>query len=152
MYICLMETTCGIFLIDNRDQCLIVHPTGHQKHSWSLPKGRLELGEDYLETAIRELFEETGINLPEYASYITMIRRLPSVKYTTRPKTLVPFVIWLSISMQNVHLYCDIQGDDRFPENDDFKWVGLRQLFRFIHPTQKSVIQHVQSHYYKHLN
>ena len=142
-----METTCGIFLIDNRDRCLIVHPTGHKDYSWSLPKGRMEAGEGYLDAAIRELREETGIDLPLYAPYINMIRRLPAVKYTTRPKLLIPFAIWLSISMQDVHLYCDLQHDDRFPENDDFRWVPIPELFRLTHPTQRAVIQHVQAHY-----
>ncbi len=142
-----METTCGIFLVDNRDRCLIVHPTGHRDYSWSIPKGRLEAGEGYLDAAIRELREETGLDLPEFAPYVTMIRRLPAVKYTTRPKILIPFAIWLSISMQDVHLYCDVQADDRFPENDDFRWVGFPELFRLTHPTQRAVIQHVQAHY-----
>lgn len=142
-----METTCGIFLIDSRDKCLIVHPTGHAKNTWSLPKGKVERGEIFLDAATRELREETGLNISEFAGFITMIRRLPSVKYTTRRKILIPFAIWLSISMQDVHLYCDVQPHHNLPENDDFRWVGLHELKYFIHPTQKAVIQHVQAHY-----
>lgn len=142
-----IETTCGIFLIDNRDRCLIVHPTGHRDWSWSIPKGRLELGEDYLDAAIRELQEETGLILGELSPFISMIRRLPAVKYVPRPKILVPFAIWLSISMESVHLYCDTMVGDKFPENDDFKWVTFNDLPPLIHPTQRAVVQHVLAHY-----
>jgi len=31
-------------------------------HKWTLPKGKIEDGETYSETAIREVWEETGIN------------------------------------------------------------------------------------------
>ena len=142
-----METTCGIFLIDARDKCLVVHPTGHKPWSWSIPKGRMEAGEEQLETAQRELREETGLNLSDYASFITQVRRLPEVKYTTRSKLLVPFAIWLSITMKEVPLFCNTLVGDRFPENDDFRWVGFRELGPLIHPTQSAVIQHVLAHY-----
>ena len=33
----------------------------HQEKSWSFPKGRIKEGEDLLETAKREITEETGI-------------------------------------------------------------------------------------------
>lgn len=44
---------------------LLVHPTGF-KNNWSYPKGRSEKGEDYEDTALREVAEETGVILPEY--------------------------------------------------------------------------------------
>lgn len=43
---------------------LLVHPTGFDHNDWSYPKGRIEPGEDWKETAIREFYEEVGIKLP----------------------------------------------------------------------------------------
>lgn len=38
---------------------LVKHDAGH----WSFPKGGAEAGEDHLQTATRELFEETGLSI-----------------------------------------------------------------------------------------
>ena len=45
-------------------EVLLVHPAGPfwaKKDSWSIPKGELDEGEDYLTAAKREFIEETGI-------------------------------------------------------------------------------------------
>jgi 8-oxo-dGTP pyrophosphatase MutT (NUDIX family) len=43
---------------------LVQHHSGY----WAFPKGHQELGETPLETAERELFEETGLNVETYLS------------------------------------------------------------------------------------
>ena len=52
----------GVAIIYN-NKILLVHPTGAswQKGTCGIPKGKLEVGEDLMEGAIRELFEETSI-------------------------------------------------------------------------------------------
>jgi len=54
------QITCGV-LITNGTQLLICHPTHNV--TWNLPKGRQDPGESFAETAVRELAEETGIEL-----------------------------------------------------------------------------------------
>ena len=51
------EKSCGIIVFDNDKVLLIKHNGGHI----SFPKGHVEEGETAKETAIRETFEETGI-------------------------------------------------------------------------------------------
>ena len=46
----------------------MVHPGGpfwknKEIGSWSIPKGEIEENEDYLEAAMREMEEETGISI-----------------------------------------------------------------------------------------
>lgn len=56
--------TAGVAIIfDNK--LLLVHPTNSswQKSVLGIPKGHLEAGEDPMQGALRELFEETGIRL-----------------------------------------------------------------------------------------
>lgn len=141
------EITCGIFLIDSRNKCLITHPTGSNSSSWSIPKGKLEPGETELDAAVRELKEETSIDLTEYGLFITQVRRLPEVPYGKRNKTLIPFVIWMSITMEGVSLCCESLVDDDFPEIDEFKWVDYRESVNILHPTQAAVVQHIESFY-----
>ncbi len=51
------EKSCGIIVFDNDKVLLIKHNGGHT----SFPKGHVEPGETYEETAFRETKEETGI-------------------------------------------------------------------------------------------
>ena len=51
------EKSCGIVVFDEDKVLLIKHNGGHI----SFPKGHVEEGETSKETAIRETFEETGI-------------------------------------------------------------------------------------------
>lgn len=51
------EKSCGIIVFDEDKVLLIKHNGGHI----SFPKGHVEEGETSKETAIRETFEETGI-------------------------------------------------------------------------------------------
>ena len=54
------EKSCGIILIDDENQYLLVQLlAGH----WDFPKGHVEQGETEKETALREVLEETGLNV-----------------------------------------------------------------------------------------
>jgi predicted NUDIX family NTP pyrophosphohydrolase len=58
-------------------EVLLVHPGGpyfarKNDGHWSIPKGECALGEDLLQTAIRELAEEVGIRLAEDEQFIPL--------------------------------------------------------------------------------
>ena len=59
-----MEKSCGIVLFYSEEFLLIQHSTESNKIKghWDFPKGHMENNENELETAIRELQEETGID------------------------------------------------------------------------------------------
>ena len=50
--------SAGGVVINKNGDILIVNQHGD---SWSLPKGHVEMGEDILEAAEREIYEESGI-------------------------------------------------------------------------------------------
>jgi 8-oxo-dGTP pyrophosphatase MutT (NUDIX family) len=63
-----MIVTCGVIVTDG-EQMLICHPT--HGRSWDIPKGRKDPGEEDIDTAVRELREETGIEAePELLVYL----------------------------------------------------------------------------------
>ncbi|MEP3891250.1 MAG: NUDIX hydrolase [Hellea sp.] len=51
----------GVICFRGDDVLLIKRGTAPRKGEWSIPGGRIELGETEREAALRELFEETGI-------------------------------------------------------------------------------------------
>ena len=54
------EKSCGCIVFNEKNQILLVHQnTGH----WGLPKGHVEPGETEIQTAKREVKEETNIDV-----------------------------------------------------------------------------------------
>jgi putative (di)nucleoside polyphosphate hydrolase len=60
-----MKTISVGAIITDGTKFLIGHATGQP--IWDLPKGKIEPGEDYFETCVRETKEETGFDIPETA-------------------------------------------------------------------------------------
>lgn len=58
-----MKVSCGIIVENFNNEILGCHPFGRKDGLLDIPKGGNEKNESYLETAIRELYEETGLIL-----------------------------------------------------------------------------------------
>ena len=54
-----MEKSCGAFVIDSNKVLMVKQNRGH----YSFPKGHVETGETEFETAIREVKEETNVDI-----------------------------------------------------------------------------------------
>jgi 8-oxo-dGTP diphosphatase len=75
---------------------------------WTLPKGKLDNGESFVEAALREVWEETGLRA-------RLVRELPPVNYEVRGR---PKVVryWLM----------EVESDEGFVVNDEVdevRWV-----------------------------
>ena len=57
----LRQTSCGVIVTDGQ-RILLGHATRSPR--WDIPKGVAEPGEEFAETAARELLEETGLTVP----------------------------------------------------------------------------------------
>lgn len=61
-----MEKSAGIIIILNNNKLLLSHPTNARwSNTYSFPKGHIEENESQIEAAIRELKEETSIEITE---------------------------------------------------------------------------------------
>ena len=56
-------TSCGVIVTDG-ERLLLGHATNSPR--WDIPKGVAEPGESFAAAAARELFEETGLRIPEH--------------------------------------------------------------------------------------
>jgi 8-oxo-dGTP pyrophosphatase MutT (NUDIX family) len=74
-------------VIRGRAMVAAIRPQGKPEGTWALPKGNIDPGESPAETAVREVFEETGV-------HGRLVEKLGDLKYTyTRPGGLRVFKV-----------------------------------------------------------
>ena len=135
-----MKITCGIIIENAEGQILICHPTNSPKNSWSIPKGLNEDLEDFWETAKRELFEETSIDLDQCDYTMEELPRL--FIYKNKRKCLKAFWVKLNDNkIDQVKLECKSLVDNDFPEVDKFMWTSPEEALKLMHQTQIEAIQ-----------
>lgn len=106
------EKSCGaiVFRIhhDTPEFLLIQHRSGH----WGFPKGHVEQGETEQQTAVREVYEETGLQIELLEGFRETIQYSPAAKIW---KTVVYFLA-KAISEKVTYI---------LPEVIDHKWLPL---------------------------
>lgn len=98
-----MIESAGLAIVYN-NKLLVLHPTNHQHNDgYSIPKGKIEKGEDKIDAAIRETKEETNIDIKK-----EMIgEEGPVVEYRKRKKDGSPGkkyknVYWFFVPIDNL--------------------------------------------------
>ena len=115
------EKSCGVLpyqIIDGQRKFLLVFESGSQ--CWSLPKGHIEMGETDVQTALRELYEETGLTAKLDTS------RVASIAYPIS-----------SFARKQVDLFLgEVDGipSVREGEIEKYKWVTLSELKDYLFP------------------
>jgi len=107
--------------------------TNQKGDSWSLPKGHIEAGENELQTAIREIYEETGVidlqfikKLGEYKRY-----RIGKGGVGEDKSELKVFTFFLFRTKQESLKPVD-------PDNPEARWVPKEKVVDFLtHPKDK---------------
>lgn len=115
----LFRKSCGVLpyrVVNGQREYLLVFEQFSQ--CWSLPKGHMEAGEIEIETAQRELFEETGLTVELDATATAL------VEYPISPVSKKQVVIFLG----------EVQGvpTARPGEIEGFKWVKLEELKDYL--------------------
>lgn len=120
--------SAGGVVINRRGEILVVSQHGT---SWSLPKGRIEVGEDILSAARREILEESGITelelIEEIGSY-SRYRLSGAVEDRSELKTIHMFLFRTSEEA--------LRPID--PENPEARWVEKTQVAEILtHPKDR---------------
>lgn len=124
-----LTTSCGCFIVRKGDkglEVLLVKPFV-SRENWGVPKGHINPDESYVDCALREVNEETGLT-PEIVTQY----ELPTCTARSHNETKT-----VRIFMAVLREHCDIVSDG---ENADIAWFGLDDLPQ-IHKYQESVIK-----------
>ena len=131
--------SAGIFLVNKEKQVLICHPTNHPANVWSIPKGKIEDGEEPIDAAIRECMEESNCDLTKAESFIP----LETQTYLHKKKSIKAFLVLESknpkVDFNSFELKCNSNVPKKiggFPEMDGYKWVTLDEAEELIHEAQ----------------
>jgi ADP-ribose pyrophosphatase YjhB (NUDIX family) len=137
-----MITTYGVFLVNEKNELLITHPTVMSKNSWSIPKGRAEDNELFIETIQRELYEETNLKIDFINDYIV----LPISVYKSNRKRLYSILYRVnSGDYKDVELRCDsIVEDLNIPENDIIKWLDFNKCYDLLFDSQVKILKYIK--------
>jgi 8-oxo-dGTP pyrophosphatase MutT (NUDIX family) len=143
-----MKKAAGIILFNDKNEVLIEHPTNHDPNFWSFPKGLIDENETPSQAAVRELYEETSLNL--YDISYEVIEELPWIKFKNNRKTLKLFVIKTDEKLDDFQFKCpslvtkNRKGEaleNPFPEVDDYKWVSLEEAYPLLHEAQQRALR-----------
>jgi len=126
-----MKITCGIWLVNKHNEILFVHPTYEDMKKYSIPKGIMDEGENELEAAKRELFEETSIPWSDIEGSVIDIIELGLTPYLNGKKSLKSFLVRTNSEL-NLDMRCDSivisHKLSPFPEVDDFIWRDINNI------------------------
>ena len=112
-----MKKSCGIIVILN-EKILLCHPTNSRwEGTYGVPKGKVEEGEEEIDCAVREFFEETGIKIDKEKLNTCSI--IPYSNYQTGDIYYVQRFLGHK-SILNTRIYIDLRnayfqkGDEEF--------------------------------------
>jgi putative (di)nucleoside polyphosphate hydrolase len=133
-----IPVSCGTLVFNTRGELLLGHAT-HTSH-WDIPKGLQDADETPLESACRELMEETGLAF-EQSSF----RDLGSFAYR-RDKRLHLFTVSAPSTLDALdHLHCvstfpDLRTGKPVPEMDRYCWASREQISQLCAPRMAALL------------
>lgn len=139
--------SCGVIIIDEKTHMLLAcHPSHHPYiyGHWDIPKGHVERYEEHYETALRELYEESGIRLKKEDLYDCGM-----FEYT-KYKDLHVYVAKTNVDLSKLTCctYFNVDGMD-VPEVDNYKLIPYTEVdhyYRSLRPIVKyCLIEYIKS-------
>lgn len=123
------EKSCGCIIINDKKEVLLVH---HNKGHWDFPKGHVEDGETEIQTAIREVKEETNIDVEVDEAYRY------TVEYSPKEDVIKEVVFFLAKNIND-------NKNAQVEEVSEVKWFKLEEaLEKITYDTSKQLLQQVK--------
>ena len=131
-------TSCGGVVI-YRGKILALYKSYKNRYEgWVLPKGTVEAGEDYEQTALREVREDAGVRA-------SIVKYIGSSQYNfTVPEDMVnKEVHWYLMSAENYH--SRPQKEEYFVDSGYYKFHEVYHLLRFTN--EKQIVERAYHEY-----
>ncbi len=106
--------------VDHKGKMLLLHRQDHkpQGNTWGVPAGKVDQGEELIDSVIREFQEETGLKIPsEQFSYITKL-------YVKFPE--FDFIYHIFTTKLTEEQTVTINNE----EHKDFKWATPKEALK----------------------
>ncbi|MBI2448355.1 NUDIX domain-containing protein [Candidatus Microgenomates bacterium] len=131
------ETQSAGGVVVNNDGLVLV--ANQKSKSWSLPKGHVEQGEDKIETAKREIHEETGVDDLEFVSELGSYQRY---KMSSENKDDLQELKHITIFLFKTNHQGPLSPTD--PENPEARWVKKEEVAEILtHPKDKEFFRSI---------
>lgn len=123
--------TAGGLVINNNNKVLFIY----RKNKWDLPKGKLDDGENLEEAAIREVVEETGLDINK----LSIIKPLLSTGYRSFVKGTVSNkrAAWFLMNYEGNESNLIPQYDEGIEEA---AWVDFSNIDYYLSHSRKYII------------
>ena len=127
----------GVVVNTDTGDVLVVN----QNHnSWSLPKGHIESDENPLETAKREIFEESGISELNLISELGKYKRFRIGKYSKDDESEIKTILLYLFTTTQRHL------NPTDPANPEAQWVNRFEVSKLLtHKKDKEFFESILS-------
>lgn len=131
-------TSCGGVVIF-RGKILLLYKNYKNKYEgWVLPKGTVEAGEEYKDTAMREVYEETGVKA-------ILMKYIGKSQYSfTVPEDVVEKTVHWYLMMADSY-YSKPQREEYFVDSGYYKYHEAYHLLKF--PNEKQMLERAYEEY-----
>ena len=125
-----LRSGVGIVVLNKDDKVFVAKRIDNQKNYWQMPQGGVDIGEDYLAAAYRELEEETIIK------NVKLIKEINELISYELPENLLG-VIWKGkyrgqeqkwFIMRFLGSDTEINIKTEHPEFCEWKWIDLENI------------------------
>lgn len=135
-----VTTSCGGVVVF-RDKILTLFKSYKNKYEgWVLPKGTMEAGESYKDTALREVFEETGVR----AKIVKYVGK-SSYTFQVQEEKVEKEVVWYLMKADNY--FSRPQKEEFFLDSGYYKYHEVYHLLKFYN--EKQIIETAYQEYLK---
>ena len=129
-----LRSGVGIILLNEKNKIFVAKRIDNPKNFWQMPQGGIDIGEDFLSAAYRELKEETNITKVE------LIKELDGFTTYELPDHLLG-IIWKGkfkgqkqkwFIMRFIGEDSEINIQTKKPEFLEWKWINLESLTEVV--------------------